>query len=115
MRKFEAEKAPCACRHSCCTCVPAARHLASCHAWCVRAQTGAPSPTADGGCLGIHCPALPRFACRLSATLPLVHYLTIVGLLAWCLSLALGSVGFLSSLTFTHAVFKASRSGAGGS
>lgn len=48
--------------------------------------------------------------CRLTGLLPVVLYLSYMGLLVWCLFLAMGTIGFLSSFAFTYAIFNASKS-----
>lgn len=40
----------------------------------------------------------------------MVLYLSYMGLLVWCLFLAMGTIGFLSSFAFTYAIFNASKS-----
>jgi hypothetical protein len=42
--------------------------------------------------------------------LPVVLYLAYMGLLVWCLFLAMGTIGFLSSFLFTYAIFNAAKS-----
>lgn len=49
-------------------------------------------------------------ACRLTGVLPVVLYLSYMGLLVWCLFLAMGTIGFLSSFLFTYAIFNAAKS-----
>lgn len=43
---------------------------------------------------------------NLSGVLPIVLYLAYMGLLVWCLSLAMGAIGFLSSYIFTVKIFE---------
>jgi hypothetical protein len=47
--------------------------------------------------------------------LPIVLYLSYMSLLVWCLFLAMGTIGFLSSFLFTYAIFNAAKSVSGGS
>ncbi|KAI7844812.1 hypothetical protein COHA_001692 [Chlorella ohadii] len=47
---------------------------------------------------------------KLTGLLPVVLYLSYMGLLVWCLFLAMGTIGFLSSFAFTYAIFNASKS-----
>ena len=58
-------------------------------------------------------PPFPRPP-RLTGLLPVVLYLSYMGLLVWCLFLAMGTIGFLSSFAFTYAIFNASKSVSGG-
>ena len=51
--------------------------------------------------------------CRLTGVLPVVLYLSYMGLLVWCLFLAMGTIGFLSSFLFTYAIFNAAKSVSG--
>jgi transmembrane 9 superfamily protein 2/4 len=50
---------------------------------------------------------------KLTGLLPVVLYLSYMGLLVWCLFLAMGTIGFLSSFAFTYAIFNASKSVSG--
>lgn len=43
---------------------------------------------------------------NLSGILPVILYLSYMGLLVWCLSLAMGAIGFLSSYIFTVKIFE---------
>lgn len=43
---------------------------------------------------------------NLSGVLPVILYLSYMGLLVWCLSLAMGAIGFLSSYIFTVKIFE---------
>lgn len=52
--------------------------------------------------------------CRLTGFLPVVLYLAYMGLMVWCLFLAMGTIGFLSSFLFTYAIFNAAKSVSGG-
>ncbi|KAL4428185.1 hypothetical protein ABPG75_002274 [Micractinium tetrahymenae] len=47
---------------------------------------------------------------KLTGFIPVVLYLSYMGLLVWCLFLAMGTIGFLSSFIFTYAIFNASKS-----
>jgi hypothetical protein len=47
--------------------------------------------------------------------LPIVLYLSYMSLLVWCLFLAMGTIGFLSSFLFTYAIFNAAKSVSGSS
>ena len=51
---------------------------------------------------------------RLTGVLPVVLYLAYMSLLVWCLFLAMGTIGFLSSFLFTYAIFNAAKSVSGG-
>lgn len=44
---------------------------------------------------------------NLSGVIPVVLYLSYMGLLVWCLYIAMGTIGFLSSYVFTRAIFSA--------
>ncbi|EFN55304.1 hypothetical protein CHLNCDRAFT_134265 [Chlorella variabilis] len=48
---------------------------------------------------------------KLTGVLPVVLYLAYMSLLVWCLFLAMGTIGFLSSFLFTYAIFNAAKSG----
>lgn len=47
---------------------------------------------------------------KLTGFLPVVLYLAYMGLMVWCLFLAMGTIGFLSSFLFTYAIFNAAKS-----
>ena len=47
---------------------------------------------------------------RLTGFIPIVLYLSYMGLAVWCLFLAMGTIGFLSSFLFTYAIFNAAKS-----
>lgn len=59
------------------------------------------------------CPPWPHPPCSLTGFIPVVLYLSYMGLLVWCLFLAMGTIGFLSSFIFTYAIFNASKSVSG--
>ncbi|GAB4818902.1 hypothetical protein N2152v2_005948 [Parachlorella kessleri] len=44
---------------------------------------------------------------NLTGFLPIVLYMSYMGLMVWCLSLVMGTVGFLSSFIFTYKIFEA--------
>ena len=47
---------------------------------------------------------------HLSGMLPIVLYISYMSLLVWCIYLAMGTLGFLSSFAFTYAIFNAAKS-----
>ncbi|PSC75978.1 Transmembrane 9 superfamily member 4 [Micractinium conductrix] len=47
---------------------------------------------------------------KLTGFIPIVLYLSYMGLAVWCLFLAMGTIGFLSSFLFTYAIFNAAKS-----
>lgn len=47
---------------------------------------------------------------KLTGFIPVVLYMSYMGLLVWCLFLAMGTIGFLSSFLFTYAIFNAAKS-----
>lgn len=50
----------------------------------------------------------------LTGFIPVVLYVSYMSLMVWCLFLAMGTIGFLSSFIFTYAIFNASKSVSGG-
>ena len=58
----------------------------------------------------VPCPAvgfLVNTLHNLTGFLPIVLYMSYMGLMVWCLSLVMGTVGFLSSFIFTYKIFEA--------